>query len=151
MKLKTRTAASLVAIGITGATYAHEGAMGIVKVRMDAMSAIGDNMKSISAMLTGKADFEGKLISKLADEISVHAASFPDHFKEEIEDKFTEASPAIWQKPDEFKKISADLASYADMLSKKAMDSQDGKLLMADFRELAGTCKSCHEAFRVKK
>lgn len=151
MKLKTLTAVSLATLAITGTTFAHEGAMGIVKVRMDAMSAIGDNMKSISAMLTGKADFDGDLIAKQAREISGHAASFPDHFKEEIEDKYTEASPAIWQKPDEFKKISADLAAYADTLGQKAVGSEDGKLLMADFKELAGTCKTCHEQFRVKK
>lgn len=151
MKLRTFAAATLAALAIAGTTFAHEGAMGIVKVRMDAMSAIGDNMKSISAMLTGKAEFDAELVSRQAGEISGHAADFPDHFKEEIEDRFTEASPAIWQKPDEFEKLSKDLVIFAEKLSQNAVGAENGQALMADFSNVAGTCKVCHEQFRVKK
>ena len=151
MKFKTFTTVSLAVLVITGTTFAHEGAMGIVKVRMDAMSAIGGNMKSISAMLKGEADFDAQLITKQAREISGHAAVFPEHFKEEIEDKFTEASPAIWDKPEEFSKLSKDLSDYANMLAQNALGSEAGESLMADFKNVAGTCKTCHEQFRVKK
>lgn len=151
MKFKTISAVTLIALGISGATFAHEGAMGIVKERMDAMSTISKNMKSISAMLTGKAKYEGGVVAKQAEEISHHASKIPHHFKEEKEDKFTEASPAIWEKPDIFKKYAKELSAYADLLAQKATLTSDRKLLKADFKKLAGTCKTCHQAFRIKK
>ena len=37
-------------VAICGASLAHDGATGIVKKRMDAMSDIGDQMKAMAAM-----------------------------------------------------------------------------------------------------
>lgn len=149
--MKKITVITIIAISLSGTALAHKGAKGIVKVRMDAMSSIGKNMKSISAMLTGKTVFDSSLVSKQAAEISSHAAIFPDHFKENLKDHFTEAAPAIWLEPKTFKALSDDLARYADQLSQKAASSNNFELLRADFKAVAGTCKSCHEKYRIKK
>ncbi|MGB7286358.1 MAG: cytochrome c [Salaquimonas sp.] len=151
MKKRTLAAAAALTLIVTGTAIAHKGATGMVKMRMDAMSAIGDNMKSISAMLTGKTTFDGALLSTQAREISDHATTFPDHFMMQMDDQMTEASPAIWEKPDEFKKQSAVLAELANALSAKAAEATMGEALTADFQAVAGTCKSCHEQFRIKK
>jgi cytochrome c556 len=151
MNIKTLAAGAAITLVVITTAMAHEGATGMVKMRMDAMSAIGDHMKSISAMLTGKTAFDSALVSKQAEEIAGHAAAFPDHFMMQMDDQMTEAAPAIWEKPDEFNKQAAELASLADMLSAKAADADNGDTLMADFQAIAGTCKSCHEQFRIKK
>lgn len=134
-----------------GVAYAHQGAKGIVKVRMDAMSAIGKSMKVISETLSGKREFDGALISQEANIISGHARVFPDHFKEKTNDKLTEASPKIWEDPATFKKLSNDLANYAKRLSENASINSDLNVLKADFKIIGGTCKDCHADFRVKK
>lgn len=151
MRKITLAVATALTLIVTGTAIAHKGATGMVKMRMDAMSAIGDNMKSISAMLTGKATFDGALVSTQAEEIANHASAFPDHFTMQMDDQMTEASPAIWEKPDEFKKQAEELAALAEALSAKATEVDTGATLMADFKALAGTCKSCHEQFRIKK
>jgi len=151
MKIKTLAAGAAITLVVISTALAHEGATGMVKIRMDAMSAIGDHMKSISAMLTGKTDFDGKLVSKQAEEIAGHAAIFPDHFKMRMDDQMTEAAPAIWEKPEEFSKQAEELAALATALSMRAAEAETGKVLMPDFQAVAGTCKSCHEQFRIKK
>ena len=61
----------------------------------------------------------------------------------------TEAAPAIWEKPAEFK---AALAKFeAD--SKAAMAAKPATLdaFKPVFFSVVGNCKSCHEVFRIKK
>lgn len=148
----SKITASLAILGLlSGAALSHGGATGIVKERMDVMSGIGKNMKAIGAMMKGEAEFDGAMISKKAAEISEHAKTFPAFFKEQFEDKHTEASPAIWQKPEEFQKYSDELVTYSMQLSAEAAESKDPKMIQASFQQVAGTCKSCHEAFRIKK
>ena len=151
MNIKTLAAGAAIALVVISTAMAHEGATGMVKMRMDAMSAIGDHMKSISAMLTGKTAFDSGLVSKQAEEIAGHAAAFPDHFMMQMDDQMSEAAPAIWEKPDEFNKQAAELAALANTLSIRAAEAETGKSLMTDFQAVAGTCKSCHEQFRIKK
>lgn len=151
MKIQALAAGAAITIIIASTALAHKGATGMVKMRMDAMSAISDNMKSISAMLLGKATFDGALISKQAEEIAGHAAAFPDHFAMQMDDEITEAAPTIWEKPDAFNRQSAELTALATTLSLKAAEAETGKVLMTDFQAVAGTCKTCHEQFRIKK
>ena len=44
----------LVLVLASGTVYAHRGATGIVKKRMDAMTALGSAMKALTAMMRGK-------------------------------------------------------------------------------------------------
>ncbi|MFK7902684.1 MAG: cytochrome c [Nitratireductor sp.] len=149
--MKKYIASILLIITFVSATQAHKGATGIVKVRMDEMSAIGKNMKQISQMLNGETSFNAELLKTKANEISNLAKKFPYHFKEEIKDNITQASPKIWQTPDEFNQLSNRLAHHAKQLADKATVSEDLEKLKEDFKIMAGTCKSCHAGYRVKK
>jgi len=135
-----------------GAAWAHGGATGVVKERMDAMSAIGDNMKSIGQMLKGATAYDPALIAKAADDIAGHGGNaLTKLFPEDSLQSPTEASPAIWRDWREFSGYAGSLQSSAAALKTVAQDGADKNAVAGAFAKLAGTCKSCHEAFRIKK
>ena len=147
-----RGAVALFAVGIlAGTAMAHEGAMGVVKERMDAMSAIGDQMKVIGQMLKGGSVEETKL-SAAAGTIADHGGEaltklFPDGSL----DKPTEATAAIWTDWPKFEALAGDLQASALTLKDLADDGAGNKELSTAFGTLAGTCKECHADFREKK
>lgn len=61
----------------------------------------------------------------------------------------TEAAPAIWQKPGEFKAAVAKFQQ--DTAAAAAARPQTIEAFRPLFAQVTGNCKSCHEAFRVKK
>ncbi|MGI9424591.1 MAG: cytochrome c [Hyphomicrobiaceae bacterium] len=56
---------ALAAIG-TSAVLAHKGAQGIIKQRMMAMKSMGENMKELSLMVTGKRSFDSARTKDIA-------------------------------------------------------------------------------------
>lgn len=138
------------AITVAGA-YAHTGAMGQTKIRMDAMKSISDSMKAISGMLRGGTEIDVSVMAEHARSIAGHAEKYPVHFSDPKIDAVSEAAPAIWERPAEFEAISADLAAFARGFETRALEGADVETLMADFRQMGATCNACHEDFRIKK
>ena len=147
---RTFLAIGLAFVLTCSAAFAHQGATGVVKIRMDAMGAIGNNMKSIAQMLTGKTAFDKAIPRTKAGEIAALAKKFPDHFAKKTIDKPSEASPAIWKSPDKFRQISNDLADHAESFASLVMKASSSADLEQEFAKMGDTCKQCHEAFRVK-
>lgn len=131
--------------------YAHKGATGVVKERMDAMSSIGKNLKNIFLMMKGKTEFDAKIIASSSREISIHAEKFPKMFPKGSTSHPSEAAPAIWERPDDFAKQAQSLTIYTSELTKIAENNSDQVLINTAFQKLATTCKSCHTEFRIKK
>ncbi len=52
---------ALLLAGVAGA-FAHGGASGIVKERMDAMDEMGDVMKSLTAIMRGEKDYDADAV-----------------------------------------------------------------------------------------
>jgi len=134
-----------------GAAYAHGGATGIVKERMDAMSGIGDNMKSVGGMLKS-GSYDANVAIDAGDAIAGHAGeALTKLFPEGSLEAPSEASPAIWTDWPKFQAYADDLQAAALALKTLAADGADPKAVAGAFGELAATCKACHEAFRIKK
>lgn len=150
-KSLAKAAVALVAITAAGAALSHSGASGIVKERMDAMSAIAKGMKSVGAMMKGEAAYDAGTVKSAADEIAGHAKMIPHMFPEGSNKKPSEALPAIWTDWDKFAKLAGSMETSAQDLAKaaEAASSTDG--IRAQFGALAKTCKACHEDFRLKK
>ncbi len=133
-----------------GAVYAHSGATGIVKERMDAMKDIGKTMKSLGAMAKGEAAFNADTLKAAASSIKGHAGNidrlFPDT-KKSRKSHVTEAAPAIWEQKPEFIALANKMAEAAGGLETISSRSELGGQMKA----LAATCKGCHEKFRIKK
>jgi len=126
---------------------AHSGAMGVVKKRMDAMSAIGKAMKSIAAMVKGDTRFEPVSLHAAAHTIRKHSGeNLTRLFPQGSTDTPSQAKLEIWQDWDNF-------AAMAERLNEQAvrLETLETILTPADFGKLAGTCKGCHERFRARK
>jgi len=143
----------LLVIGFLSGVWAHEGATGVVKERMDGMKSMADAMKVLTPMARGKVKFDFSLLKSHADTIS---GASGQHllmlFQEPGKDKSSEASPKIWQEWEEFSEYANELKRYADELgsedsAQKSGTSEPIKLI----KQMGQTCKSCHKGYRVKK
>lgn len=60
----------------------------------------------------------------------------------------TAAKPEIWSKAADFKAAQDGFAKQADILT-KAIAGGNADMISAETKKLGGTCKTCHETFRV--
>jgi len=137
----------------SGGTFAHEGATGIVKERMDLMSSIADGSKLVGDMLKGKREMDFAAIINAAQLNQNHAARIPELFPDSEESRKghkTEALPVIWERWSEFESLakkleeeSARLAELAETANKQAIRKQ--------FLKVAKSCRGCHSDFRKPK
>ena len=128
---------------------AHGGATGIVKERMDQMVSISKAMKTMAKMVKGEADYDAAIMRTLAAQVSQNGGEaltklFPKHSM----DPPTEARREIWQDWDTFEREAIAMQRAALELSQRAEEQTSAFKL---FGELAGTCKACHDDFRIKK
>lgn len=135
------------ALGLAAtAALAHSGVQNpAVKARMDAMSAIADNTKTLGEMAKGARPFDVAAARDAAAAIAEHAARVPELFKAEADDPKSEAKDAIWTEFTEFESKSNALvevaANAADTIA--SLDT-----LRTAMSELGGACRDCHKAFR---
>lgn len=138
------------AILIATAAIAHEGATGVVKVRMDAMSEIADDMKLIGRGLRS-GTLDAAAGADAANRIAAHAADIPEQFREPNTDHPSEALPAIWDEFERFSAIAGELEVHAAAFVVEAGAGADSDDLNAAFRLMGATCSACHEDFRLKQ
>lgn len=137
----------------TAIAYAHGGASGIVKERMDAMGAMGKAMKSVGEMFKGQKNYDADAIAAAAGSIARHARDIPGFFPDSDASrhgKATEALPAIWEQKDRFDALSADMLRESQSLASAAQD-QDKRAVRLQFARTAKVCSACHTAFRKPK
>lgn len=138
-------------VAVSSLAFAHSGATGVVKQRMDMMGAIGDSMKTIGNMIKGQADFDADAVESAAMTIVGHAKEIPNLFPEGSTQKPSEALPAIWEKWDEFVKITNQMKSDAQTLADAAKTATQASDIRTQFVAMGKSCGSCHEQFRLKK
>ncbi len=117
-KLGLLTAALTASVAVAVAAYAHTGATGIVKERMDAMSAMGNAVKEIAPMMRGEIAYD-------ADAVRSASQSFIDHAGSAMTDLFPEgtggmpsmATDNIWTDGDEFAELAQKLGEYGEGLA----------------------------------
>lgn len=163
---------ALVAISITGAALAHGGASGIVKERMDGMSAMSEAVKSFSMMMRGKTEYDPEQVVRDAQSIQTHAGEqLSELFPAGSGGRPSEAKAEIWQDWPEFERLANRLGFYAralELAAPNGLSSGDEADLSAEvlqameldafanvsadivFKPLARTCADCHTKFRQK-
>lgn len=148
--MKSRFVLSALALSLTTAAIAHQGASGIVKERMDSMGVIASGIKAIAPMMRGATEIDPELIETTMRDIVMRSSHLPMMFPEGSDDAPSEAGPAIWSDTEGFNAIFADLQMAAmDMAELAAAGDTDG--LNAAFGNVAATCKACHADYRVKR
>ena len=143
-KLTTLITLMLITIPATF-VFAHSGATGIVKERMDLFKKNQANLKAIKSHI--RSEDYGSII-KLADEIRDWAVKMPEYFPEGSNKKPSEASPAIWTDFDGFKNAAMKNETAAKQLI-AAAKAEDQKAVVDGFKAVAASCKSCHQSYKL--
>ncbi len=113
------TLVALLGVGVTGAgvVFAHGGATGIVKQRMDLMKGIGEAMKTLTTMFKGEVEYDADAVREAARTIQSRAG---EHiiklFPEGSLDNPSEALPTVWEDWATFERYADDLKTYAAVL-----------------------------------
>ena len=137
-------------ISVITAAAGHEGAVGIVKERMDLMQSINRAVKSIRAMVRGKTPIDMEKLAFAARSIGNQGEFLPFMFPVEGNREFSRASPKVWEDPDGFRMSASNLVKAAKAVEEAARDSKESEVKSA-FRLLAKTCGSCHKEYRLGK
>lgn len=128
------------------AALAHEGVQNpAVKARMDAMSAIAENMKRLGQMAKGSIEFDATMARSTAAAIAEHAVATPALFEVNETDPKSEARPEIWSNFEDFAAKAIELENIAIRFSTSINQQAD---LNAAMGALGANCKSCHSAYR---
>ncbi len=118
-----------------------------IKYRKSALSVMGTHFGRIGAMATGKVPFDGKVAAENA-EVALFMSHLPwAAFGEGTDKGETRAKPEIWKEQVKFKQAADKMQ---DEMSKLAAAAKTNNLdnLKTAFTATAGSCKSCHDAFR---
>ncbi|MGB1390152.1 MAG: c-type cytochrome [Paracoccaceae bacterium] len=143
---KALTAALAGAMVLATAALAHQGVQNAaVKARMDGMSAIGANMKTLGAMAKGQVAFDAGQAREAAAAVAEEAARIPSLFEAQEADPKSEALPLIWTEFDRFTAIAHDLEAAATAAASALNEPED---LGPALKAIGGQCSACHKAYR---
>lgn len=142
-------AATTLAISI-GAAYAHGGATGIVKQRMDGMVAMGKALGAVADIFKGVQPYDQAVVAQAAEVVQIHAIEMKDLFPDSHPSRMgkgTEALPSIWQNLEDFMELADRLGHNAGQLKLAALSGGQGDVRAA-FGKIARTCSACHRDYR---
>jgi cytochrome c556 len=143
--------------GIMGATLAVVVAGGVafaqadvIKQRQEAMKAVGGAMGALVKMVKGEEAYDSAKAKAAVETMAAKAKGFDTLFPAGS-DKGAEtaAAPKIWTDMAGFKAALAKLEQVAGAQAAVAGKDLDG--VKAAVGALGGTCKGCHDDFRLKK
>lgn len=129
---------------------AHTGATGVVKERMDLMSALAEAMKTIKAGVTAKPEMQRDAIAGAAKRITEHAGRLPRLFPKGSDGHPSEVRAEVWTSWQDFVKANEAMKTEAARLAAVAPKA-DRRAVLGQFARTARSCGGCHQAFRKKK
>ena len=134
----------------TDAPAASADVPSVLKEREDNFEAIGDAFKAVRGELE-KDTPDFTLIAAKANDINARAMKIEGHFPagtSTADGLKTEALPAIWEKPEEFKAAAQKLIDESAKLATLAA-AGDKAAVGAQAMAMGGACKGCHDNFRL--
>ncbi|MEC7209308.1 MAG: cytochrome c [Pseudomonadota bacterium] len=119
----------------------------IVEKRVHRFKQSGAAIQSVFKQHLGNDDFAA--IAEAATLIADWADVMPDYFP--AGSTSPGARDDIWADFDDFKSKAADNAKAARALQKLALAGSDKTAITAAAKKMGGTCKACHQSYRIKK
>lgn len=114
-------------VGLSAAAFAHSGATGVVKERMDAMKSMGDAIKRIKPMMSGEAAYDEAAVREAARAIAERAGpAMTGKFPEGSTEHPSETLPRTWEEWDRFTELAAHLETAAEGLAMAAGNGLHG-------------------------
>lgn len=140
-------AVALTTAGMASAQFAKPD--DAIKYRKSAMFVMQQHFGRIGAMASGKAPFNAKAAADNA-EVAEFMSKLPwAGFTPDSDMGNTSAKVEIWKEPGKFKekadKLQADMMKLTAAAKTGNLDS-----IKSAFQTAAGTCKSCHDAYKEK-
>ena len=119
----------------------------IVEKRVHRFKQSGAAIQSVFKEHLGNDDFAA--IAEAATLMAGWADVMPDYFP--AGSTSPGARDDIWADFDDFKSKAADNAKAARDLQQLALAGTDKSAIAAAAKKLGGTCKACHQSYRIKK
>ncbi|MDC0948233.1 cytochrome c [Gammaproteobacteria bacterium] len=141
-------ALALLAAGATVVANGHDGAMGVVKERMDRMESIGKAMKA----LRGQVRENPPNFAALGENVTViqgAAEGIADLFPEGSGGEPSEALPSVWEDWEGFVAAAEAMQTAADEFA-AVIEAEDVIEVGDAYGNLGKTCKGCHTDYRMK-
>ena len=139
-----KTLIAALSLTLSASLFAHSGATGIVKERMEGFKAAKKSMKVLKGAVR-RSDFS--VIAREAQRLNVWFAKLDGYFPEGSNTKPSEALDLIWQEYDPFSSLGRD-SSNASAALLRAADQGNTDQAREAFFELASSCKACHDDYR---
>ena len=125
-------------------SFAHKGATGIVKERMDKFSEARGQMKQMRGALQANSL---DIVVEITSDMRQWAKDMPQAFPAGSDMAPSEALPAIWDDKDGFAQAIAAYDEAIIALQKAAL-SGDQTNALGKFRALGQACSNCHKNYR---
>jgi cytochrome c556 len=148
-KLAAATLVAAVALVFTVDALAQAKPEQLVKQRQSAMTLQGKYFGPMAGMAQGKVPYNATVVQRNADFLATLSKMPWDGFDANTKGVKSAALPAVWEKPDEFKKASERLESEAAKLA-QISKSGDEAAVKAQIGAVGKSCGGCHETFREK-
>jgi len=126
------------------AVYAHSGATGVVKERMDNFKLAKQSMKIIKQAIKAP-DFQ--IITLESEKLVNWGNEMLNYFPEGSNQKPSETRPLIWQEWSQFDDHRQTYLEYSNTLMESAKE-QDLDAVINSYGELAKSCKACHDRYK---
>lgn len=108
-------------LSIGSFAFAHGGATGIVKERMDNMGVMGEALKALSLMMRKEQPYNIDAVEKAARILQMHSGEeLTSLFPEGSNGAPSETKPEVWQQWEEFSALAEQLNLYAKALEAAA-------------------------------
>lgn len=143
-------AAGLLVSGVSSAD-GDKAVKQAIKYRQSQMALVGANFKPLMGMVKGKVEFNGDVAKSMAADLAaVSGLNWERGYPEGSAEGKTKAKKEIWKNRDDFSSKMDDFKSAAAKLSEVAAGA-DKAAVLAQVKELGGTCKACHDDYKAKK
>lgn len=122
MNITNKTAVvAAVSAFLSGAVFAHSGATGIVKQRMDGMVALRDAVREVTPIMRGQVDYDADAVMDFARVVQEHAGeAMTELFPEGSGGMPSEARDTVWSDWEDFEKLAMDLEVLGQALESSA-------------------------------
>jgi len=150
--MKPRASMNMVAIAaaVLASTSVLATPADDVRIRVAGLRELGAAFKNVNDGLRG-GDIQTIMIQQAARQIVNASRAMPNWFPAGSGPQSgvrTAAKPDIWLRPAQFQTARAAFANEA-VAFQRAAGSNNVDVIRAAARRLGGTCKSCHDSFRV--
>jgi len=142
-------AAACLAAGAHAQADAARADEGALKYRQSLMSAVGGDMAALSNLMKYGLGVPGAAAVH-AEGLASHAKLVAAAFQRKVSEGPTDAKPAIWEKPAEFRQAVETFQTETARLAEVAKGS-DLAALGAQLKATGDACGDCHDAFRKPK